>query len=243
MIRRSARRLLQSGVHTPHSVSYNGAKMKHWPEQEIPADFRFTPEQRFTLRAMPRDTGRIPRNYVLGVLYRNQPADVQSLWEHCCADPATVLDSKRHLREVLKQARSEGFIHFERAGGSDEGEWMCLITRERYEEVKGMVSMEPSAALEGGVMKGEAANDTEAYAKEFSTMNRDEKEIHLSKLREQVGLTSGKLREHTRTEVDYLPYTDLNGKVNFMWWYETKSGAPSSPRIPAPTATPALTPE
>lgn len=232
MFRRSISKLFQQGVHTPLGEQFTGAKMKQWPEQAIPAGFTFTPEQRFSLKAMPRDVGRIPRNFVLQILYRQQPASVDGLWESCQRDSGMVLESRRHLREVLKQAREEGFIYFER--DSETQAWQCLLTRERYAEVEKLVDQAAeNAVLESPTLRGEAVAETEGYSTEYQSMSVEDKLDHIAKLKEQVLSTSAKVRSFTRNEVDYLPYTDLNGKVNFMWWYEAKDGAPTTKKVPA----------
>ena len=195
--------------------------MKNWPSQEVPQNFQFTNEQRFRLKPMPRDVGRIPVQFVLGVVYRNQPCAVDSLWEICAAHPKTVLDSRRHLRSVLKQAREEGYVTFEK--DPSDGSWQCALTRDRFEEVKAMVQRDADeeATATNTLREGSAA-DTTAFAAEFQTMSLEEKKDHVKKLQAEVTRTTDHLRKFQRTTIDYLPYTDLNGKVNFMWWYETK---------------------
>ncbi|KAG5497771.1 hypothetical protein GH5_02561 [Leishmania sp. Ghana 2012 LV757] len=211
-------RLYQAGVHTPHGTRYNAARMKNWPVQEVPQNLNFTNEQRFKAKAMPRDTGKIPRDFVLSVLYRNQPCEVSSLWEHCMSDPQIVLDSKRHLREVLQQARAEGFISFEKDAVTDR--WVCHLTRERFEEVRALVGARVETLDTYSGLRGASATETSAYSEGFREMNEDAKHEHLRLLSEQVADTTAHLRKFQRMEMDYLPYTDLNGKVNFMWWYE-----------------------
>ncbi|KAG5472988.1 hypothetical protein CUR178_02904 [Leishmania enriettii] len=238
-MRRCFPRLYQAGVHTPHGTRYNAARMKNWPVQEVPQNFNFTNEQRFKAKAMPRDTGKIPRDFVLSVLYRNQPCEVSSLWEHCMNDPQIVLDSKRHLREVLQQARAEGFISFEKDAVTER--WVCHLTRERFEEVRALVGARVETLDLYSGLRGASATETSAYSESFREMNEDAKHEHLRLLSEQVADTTAHLRKFQRMEMDYLPYTDLNGKVNFMWWYEMsdasdaaalpEAGAAGSPRL------------
>ncbi|ORC91087.1 uncharacterized protein TM35_000075110 [Trypanosoma theileri] len=223
-MRRTLRVLWQYGVHTPHGNVYNGAKMKNWPEQKIPDNFKFTEEMRFRAKSLPRDVGKIPRDFVLSVLYRHQPCEVSSLWEYCTNDPSIVLDSKKHLRDVLKQAREEGFITFERDSVSSE--WLCYITRERYEEVRRIAAAKTEATDVYSALRGSSATETSSYAERFREMNDVAKEEHVRRLEEEVAATTKHLRSFQRKEIDYLPYTDLNGKVNFMWWYETRDVQP-----------------
>ncbi|KPA82964.1 putative mitochondrial hypothetical protein [Leptomonas pyrrhocoris] len=218
-MQRSISRLFQTGVHIPHGVRYNAAKIKNWPMQEVPQNFKFTNEQRFKTKAMPRDTGKIPRDFLLSVLYRNQPCEVSSLWEHCMNDPQIVLDSKRHLREVLQQARSEGFVSFEKDAVTER--WVCHLTRERFEEVRAIVGARVENQDLYSGLRGASATETSTYSESFREMNAQTKKEHLRLLTEQVASTTAHLRKFQRMELDYLPYTDLNGKVNFMWWYET----------------------
>lgn len=236
-MQRSLRRLFQSGVHTAKGAGvYSNAKIKNWPEQKIPDDFRFTDEQRFRLKAMPRDIGRIPRDFVLSVVYQNQPCEVDKLWDMCSTDPRCVLDSKRHLRAVLKQAREEGWITFEKSQdvAASESQWTCVLTRERFSEVKQIISGHVEASATSGVgLRGANLAETTEALQAFKEMNEDAKATHLRLLKEQVKLTTERLRRFQRTEVDYLPYTDLNGKVQFMWWYETRDQtAPASETLP-----------
>lgn len=210
----------QCGVHTPRGVAYRGARMRQWPVQKIPDNFEFTEEQRFRAKSIPRDVGKIPRDFVLSVLYRHQPCEVAGLWEHCANDPGVVLDSKRHLREVLKQAREEGFITFERDTVSNE--WLCFLARERYEEVRQIAAARAEASEVHSGLRGVSATETSAYAGRFREMNETAKSEHARRLEEEVAATTRHLRSFQRKEIDYLPYTDLNGKVNFMWWYETR---------------------
>lgn len=218
-MRRTVYALFQTGIQMPHGVKYNAARMKSWPQQEVPANFKFTEEQRFRTKAMPRDTGKIARDFLLSVLYRHQPCEVSTLWEHCMADPQIVLDSKKHLRDVLQQARSEGFVSFEQEPVSRR--WVCHLARERYEEVRSIVSAKMEATEQYSGMRGAAATETADFSAAFQDMNEETKREHLKVLTEQVSETSQHLRKFQKTEIDYLPYTDLNGKVNFMWWYET----------------------
>lgn len=219
-MKRCAGLLFQTGVHVPHGVTYNNAaKMKHWPAQAIPENFKFLEEQRFKGKAMPRDTGKIPRDFVLSVLYRHQPCEVSQLWEHCTADPQIVLDSKRHLRDVLQQARGEGYITFEQDEATHT--WHCALTRERFEDVRGIVGAKAEVNEQHSGLRGVAATGTTEYSMRFQEMNDGAKREHVRRLAEEVKNTTRHLKKFQRTEVDYLPYTDLNGKVNFMWWYET----------------------
>ncbi|RNF00923.1 hypothetical protein TraAM80_07313 [Trypanosoma rangeli] len=219
-MRRTVTVFWQYGIHTPRGVAYHGAKMKHWPEQKIPENFKFTEEQRFRAKAIPRDVGKIPRNFVLSVLYRHQPCEVGGLWEYCTNDPEVVLDSKRHLREVLQQAREEGFVTFERDPVSNE--WLCFLTRERFEEVRQIAGAKAEVSEVHSGLRGFSAAETSSYTERFKEMNETAKEEHARRLEEEVTATTRHLRSFQRREVDYLPYTDLNGKVNFMWWYETR---------------------
>ncbi|CCW61781.1 unnamed protein product [Phytomonas sp. EM1] len=217
-MRRSIWRCFQTGANVPFGVQYNAAKMKHWPSQKVPENFAFTQEQRLKAKAMPRDTGKIPRDFVLSVLYRHQPCEVSALWEYCTDDPQIVLDSKRHLRDVLQQARNEGFISFEMDPVTHR--WLCHLTRERYEEVRRLVGAR-NEAIEQNLKLKPSTEETANLCMSFQEMDQETKRKHLDLLTEQVAEVAAHLRRFQRTEIDYLPYTDLNGKVNFMWWYET----------------------
>jgi hypothetical protein len=224
-MQRSVARLFQVGAHVPHGVAYRGATMKQWPRQQLPANFKMLPEQRWRMQAMPRDTGKIPRDFVLKMLYQQQPCELDALWGHCTSDGNCVLDSKRHLRDVLKQCRDESFIFFEKDKVTDA--WVCSLTRERYENVRTMVhslNAEQQTPLDAG-LRGAAAEETTAFAGEYESMDEGAKKEHVTQLRRALEQSSSAVQQFQRSEVDYLPYTDLNGKVKFMWWYDVKDVA------------------
>eukprot|EP00796_Vickermania_ingenoplastis_P011580 gene11580-7976_t len=224
--------LFQSGVHVPHGVRYNAAHMKFWPHQKPPLDFHFTAEQKFKAKPFPRDTGKIPKDFVLSVLYRHQPCKLSELWSHCLLDARIVLDSRRHLREVLHQMRLEGFVTFEK-NIHNAAEWECHLTRERYEEVRQLVLSSDAKSSEESVPPREPEEDG-AEASQEATDVADKLE-RLKALEKRLAETTKKLQNFQRVEIDYLPYTDLNGKVNFMWWYETME-APLGNALPQSTS-------
>lgn len=249
MFRRCRFALYQVGVHVPHGEAFRGARFKAWPQQKVPANFSLLPEQRWSMLPIQRDTGKVPRNFVLKILYFQQPCAVEQLWRLCTQDSECVLDSKRHLREVLKQCRDEGFVTFSKettssseasagaavAGGSAGGavgaattSWTCTLTRERFEEVRAMVNMLPDSAgsaMSAG-MRGDAASGTSDSAEVFRGLDDAEKVKHLEQLRAQTEAANQLLSAFQRIEIDYLPYTDLHGKVNTMYWYDSVDQAP-----------------
>lgn len=227
LIRKNAVRLLPSSV--GGAEYHRPSRMKHWPrKREIPENFAFTPEQRYRAKSIPRDTGKIPKDFVLSILYRHQPCEVSDLWSFCLADPRIVLDGKRHLREVLQQLRAEGYVTFEKNLHSQK--WEGHLTRERYEDVRRIVksalfSVESSdeASFPPAI---ESSLNTEAVDTPLESLSASEKAVQLETLEKELALTTQKLAKYQFVEIDYLPYTDLNGKVKFMWWYETSSLPP-----------------
>ena len=234
MLRRSSALMFVAGVHMPREQinNYQGAHHKHWPSPKTmapPRNFKMTIEQKQKMEGIPRDTGTIPRDFLLNLMYMHQPLEVDKLWELAIMDSNCMLDSKRHVRAVLKQCREEGFCYFERDSVSDA--WMVMLTRERFEEVKGLAraSAEANATPHNvSVLKGSAVAETQRFADEFTHAfegNTKAKEDHLVALSEAVEKSNAKVRNYTRTEIDYLPYTDVNGKVGFMWWYDVRDVA------------------
>lgn len=237
-MKRSVSLLFQSGVHTPHGTRYNAARIKNWPLQNIPSNFAFTTEQKMRAKFIPRDTGKIPRDFVLSVLYRHQPCEVSALWNYCSSDPRVVLDSKKHLRDVLQQMRSEGFINFEKNLNSQV--WECYLTREKYEYVRNLVrsnsSLHATADAENSIA-GTLTNEmsqtdnitlTPKSEEEHPTTPIVDLQGKMLQLEHELAETTKQLSKYQHVEADYLPYTDLNGKVNFMWWYETTDCATES---------------
>lgn len=225
MLRVCARRLYQAGLHVPFGTAYPGAKMKHWPRQQLPTNLKLRPEDRLRMSAIPRDVGRIPRDFVLNVLYHNHPCEVEKIWDLCVRDPTVVLDSKRQLRALLRQCRDEGFVSFERAAENDG--WVCVLTRERFAEVRDLATAAAQKAVPTNVsvLRGSAMAETTAGMASYESMDLEARERHLAALAAAVEETSATARKFQRAEVDYLPFTDLNGKVGFMWWYDVRDTA------------------
>lgn len=239
MLRRTVLRVYQAGVHVPVGVAYPAAKMRHWPRQKLPANFNLTAEDKLKMDAIPRDVGRIPRDFVLNVLYHNQPCEVEKIWECCLRDPTVPLDSKRHLRAVLRQSREEGFVCFEKDSSSDT--WICLLTRERFQEVRDLAAAvsQRNVPTNLAVLRGSAMAETTANMASYEAMNDEGREVHLASLTRAVEQTNEAVRRYMRTEIDYLPFTDINGKVNFMWWYDVRDSNADAHGSEA-LATPAL---
>lgn len=207
--------LFQAGVHVPHGAKYFAARIKNWPAQNIPSNFSFTSEQIFKAKFIPRDTGKIPKEFVLSVLYRHQPCEVSELWSFCARDPRIVLDSKKHLRDVLQEMRSEGYITFEKNTHSHQ--WECHLTRERHKEVRELVLNSTCSIGESSEYPAQA----DLLKEEEEELSTEKKAHRLRELEKKLEKSTRALHQFQNIESDYLPYTDLNGKVNFMWWYET----------------------
>lgn len=220
--------MYQVGAQVPHSAAFRGARFKRWPRQQLPHNLAFLPEQKWTMKPLPRDTGKIPRDFVLTVIYKMQPVNVADLWDLCTCEAGCVLDSKRHLRAVLKQAREEGWLLFEKDAAADA--WICSLTRERFEEVRSMAQQDAATqtAAHAG-LRGQAAEQTTENSSAFEHMTVDEKRQHLAQLQTALRSSNERVERFQRTEVDYLPYTTLHGKVDFMWWYESKDVSNTAP--------------
>lgn len=226
--------LLLFSSSTPTRNQHHAARIKYWPQKRsIPENFCFTAEQKYRAKSIPRDTGKIPKDFVLSMLYRHQPCVVSYLWSFCSADPRVVLDGKKHLREVLQQLRAEGYVSFEKNFHTQE--WEAHLTRERYDDVRSMIKSTLFAAE-----KREEKNllplskislNTELKNPSVEALSASDKEDHLAKLEKQLALTTQKLTQYQFVEMDYVPYTDLNGKVKFMWWYETSSLSPQESMV------------
>lgn len=255
MFRLCGVRRLQVGVHVPHGTTVAaGASMKNWPKQQIPQNFNMLQEQRRKGRMFPRDVGRVPRDFVLRVLFTEQPVPVEDLWSACNSDSECVLEGKNHLRQILKQCRDEGFLVFEKQSVDINGmcvgqqvsrqykrsnetveKWCCVLTRERYADCQEIASMsqqntESNASAEDLGLQGDAAVSTDSSRQEaMDTLSSSggagfssAKHHHVQQLLKAISMTKTPLRKYERYTIDYLPYTDANGRVSTMWWYETE---------------------
>jgi len=157
--------------------------------------------------------------FVLAILYYNQPVQIKNLWDLCRSIPLVPLDSRRHLRQVIHQARLEGWIHFEKT----DRIWMAYPTRERYNELKTTVCEWREKWLKQQGSKNYNKNmpcgDTLlSFANRLPASDTD---VHYDRIGEQLNRIKPMLNKHEHTKIAYLPYTDPNGKVNFMWWYDS----------------------
>ena len=199
-----------------HQV-YGAAKIKDHPEKiEIPKNFKWNTHV-FYHKPLPRGTSGEPLYFVLAVLFYNQPCRVATLWNICRQIPFVPLDSRRHLREVVHQARREEWIYFDKTDC-----WYIYPTRERYEELKTVVSKWRETWLSRHNERTPDISPNKQEVSQFvAQLGEKEKGRHQEQIEGQLGQMEHKLRKYERTQIEYLPYTDPNGKVNFMWWYDT----------------------
>ena len=206
---------------------YPAAKMKHHPDIiKVPNNFRWH-RHVFDHKALPRGTSGKPMNFVLSVLFYNQPCKLENLWSKCLEVPGIPLDSRRHLRQVTHQARMEGWIHFEK---KEDTHWYVYFNPDRYEEVKYLVQSWRSDWLDkisGNPGQSTAFESIQTVAKSDET----NKKSHMDHVRKALVDANKRLGDFERTTIDYLPYTDPNGKVNFMWWYEMAVGGKNSREV------------
>ena len=142
------------------------------------------------------------------------------------------LDSRRHLRQVIHQARMEGWIYFEKK----EEHWYVYFCQDRYEEAKYLVSKWRTDWIKNISGNPHQSTITGSLGK-LSDAKPVDKLEHMKRMREALVEANKKLSAFERTTIDYLPYTDPNGKVNFMWWYESaiKSENKGSNTLDAPS--------
>mmetsp|Transcript_9777 Transcript_9777/g.14796 ORF Transcript_9777/g.14796 Transcript_9777/m.14796 type:complete len:247 (-) Transcript_9777:17-757(-) len=211
---RFTRRALSSRGYKSLHDTYSAAKMKGHPDFiKVPENFRW--HKHFEQVPLPRGTSGKPMNFVLTVVFYNQPCRLENLWNKCMEVSGIPLDSKRHLRQVLHQARMEGWIFFEQK----DDVWYALFCQDRYEEVKWLVTKwreDWIKTIDGNPHQTEVTKVIEKGSSSSITDRR----LHLEKMRKALVEANEKLNTFERTTIDYLPYTDPNGKVQFMWWYE-----------------------
>ena len=210
----------QRGYRSLHQT-YPAAKLKHHPDIiKVPDNFRWH-RHIFDHVALPRGTSGKPMNFVLSVLFYNQPCRLDSLWTKCLEVPGIPLDSRRHLRQVTHQARMEGWIYFEK---KEDTHWYVYFAPDRYEEVKFLVNSWRQDWIESiGDSAKHAASSKEVV--NVDSEKAEAKKEHMDHIRQALVDANKRLGDHERTTIDYLPYTDPNGKVNFMWWYEMAVGS------------------
>lgn len=123
---------------TPNIGEITLTGMQHYPRQYANMHSLYKSHPRKgALTAIPRDLGEKPRNLVLRMLYTVQPIDMHRLWIHLRNHEFCPLDSKKHLRAVLRICRLMNWVVTQTS--YNQTSWMWSVHPSRTREVERMV--------------------------------------------------------------------------------------------------------
>lgn len=98
------------------------------------------------IKAIPRDLGEIPRNFVVRLLSLHQPIRLVDLWEICKENEDVPIDSAKHLRLVLKIAKMQKWVYTEK--NQTDNLYYYHLHKSRTHEVEEMIRQDEVLAKE-----------------------------------------------------------------------------------------------
>ncbi|CCW59835.1 unnamed protein product [Phytomonas sp. EM1] len=167
------------------------------------------------LKAIPRDLGDLPRNYVLKLLYFHQPIRLIDFWEVCKQQDDVPLDSAKHLRLVLKIAKLQKWVYAEK--NQTNNLYYYYIHQSRMHEVKDMIHADEI------IRKRKEAEEAEAAVRRAQEdLNEAAKRMDDNIVTMQNLLVQGiaAIREFDPGYVEGKPYVMENEAVNCAWHWE-----------------------
>ena len=231
MLRRTVRTLWAKNPHGPtiqnfeKSSAYRSEKVMfkvmRGPKYDIPSDRRYREIFKYMPHGIPRDCGEIPRNYILRMVYFNQPITAAALWEELKKQTDTPVDSRRHMTLVLKMARIEEWVYFEK--NQDSNDWVMNITRERYPDVQRLVTEHRDSER----TRADEASAREAQEKAVQAVELTaNEEAYVGVLHRELLAAAERLRGHDSNAYAALPF--LGGPEGYdLTWYKAKTTTPA----------------
>jgi hypothetical protein len=179
------------------------------------------PLEQNNIKAVPRDLGELPRNYVVKLLFFHQPIRLLDLWEICKQHDDVPLDSARHLRLVMKIAKLQKWVYAEK--NQSNNLYYFYVHQSRTHEVQQMVRHDEIVKRERDAQAAaEELRKQEAH-REQAAQSLDDRIVAM-----QNTLVSnmGHIRAFDPAFVDAKPYVMESGAVNCAWhWDGVRSSA------------------
>lgn len=181
------------------------------------------PLERNNIKAIPRDLGELPRNYVVKLLFFHQPIRLLDLWEICKQHDDVPLDSARHLRLVLKIAKLQKWVYAEK--NQSNNLYYFYVHQSRTHEVQQMVRQDEVLKRERDAQATAEQVRKEEMKGEREAQNLDDRIVSL-----QNTLVSniGHIRAFDPAFVDSKPYVLESGAVNCAWYWDGVGAASST---------------
>lgn len=167
------------------------------------------------IKAIPRDLGELPRNYLVKLLFFHQPIRLLDFWEVCKQHDDVPFDSARHMRQVMKIAKLQKWIYAEK--NQTNNLYYFYVHQSRTHEVQQMVRQDEIRKREREAQEAAEALQRAEAQRERDAQNLDDRIVAL-----QNTLVSnmGHIRAFDPAYVDGKPYVMDSGAVNCAWHWE-----------------------
>ncbi|KAH9601111.1 hypothetical protein LSM04_001383 [Trypanosoma melophagium] len=167
------------------------------------------------IKAIPRDLGEIPRNYVLKLLFFHQPVRLVDLWTVCKEHDDVPLDSAKHLRLVLKIAKLQRWVYAEK--NQTNNLYYYYIHQSRVKEVQEMVRADEIRKKEQESVEYMEAEKKRREGEERQRAARDEK---IQALQATLISNVAQIQQFDPEYVRRKPYLTESGALNVAWTWE-----------------------
>ncbi|CAD2215248.1 hypothetical protein AGDE_03336 [Angomonas deanei] len=164
------------------------------------------------LKAIPRDLGELPRNFLIKLLFFHQPIRLLDLWEVCKQQEDVPLDSAKHLRLVLKVARLQKWVYTEK--NQTNNMYYYYVHQSRTHEVQKMVRADEVARKE---QENRAAEEAEGLQSQAEAEQQSSLDSRIQAMQNILAHNIGSIRDYDPQYVEEKPYVTESGAVNFTW--------------------------
>ena len=171
---------------------------------------------RLGLWAIPRDFGEIPRNFLLRILFANQPIGSAELWERLKERTDCPYDSQTHMREVLRFARKQNWVYAEKNQANNK--WYWHVHRRRMSEVQSLLDHDRVHERDEELAKPQREM---ALQKEQELNQEEALDKSIVLLQQQLVASVCKLREFNPAAAAELPCSTGDGGVDVAWHWKT----------------------
>jgi hypothetical protein len=175
------------------------------------------PMTQHKLRAIPRDLGQIPREYIIRLLYFNQPCTVDTLWTLSKADESCPFDSKKHMKQVLKIATLQDWVVYEK--NQTNNLYFASVHPSKAKEAQDLLYVQRKQTE---MAEREAAKKADAARQESKTKRNEGLDMAIQQLQHQLITCVVKLQEHDPALIEKLACVTPNGGIDFHWYNEER---------------------
>lgn len=171
------------------------------------------------IKAIPRDLGEIPRNYVLKLVFFHQPIRLVDLWEVCKQHDDVPLDSAKHLRLVLKIAKLQKYVYAEK--NQTNNLYYYYIHQSRVHEVQEMVRADE---VQRKQTEAEDAAASVSLAREKATRESQQLDESIMALQSLLISNIANIQAVAPEYASEKPYVMETGAINCCWHWDGVEG-------------------